>query len=265
MEVAGLDEIPEAGDTFHVVANLDRARAVADQRRDDARTQELAPAPTMSLEALLSQIEAGEVNELALIVKADVQGSVEALLGTLEKLGSEETRVKILHAAAGGISTGDVTLAEASGAMIIGFNVVPDSAARQLAESKDVTVRLYRVIYEIIEDVRAALEKGLTPEIREETLGRAEVRQVFKISRLGTIAGCFVIDGIVQRNAKVRISRDQIVIEDERSLDSLRRFKDDAREVRAGMECGLKVAGYDDIKEGDVLEFYQQVEVARTL
>jgi len=247
------------------VDDLERARSVAQQRREVDRSQELAAVPTHSLEALLGQIEAGEANELPLIIKADVQGSVEALTESLKKLGTEETKAQIIHAAAGGISTGDVTLAEASGAIIIGFNVVADATARQLAETSGVDIRLYRVIYEVIEDVRKALEEGLAPEIRQETLGRAEVRQVFKVSRVGTIAGCYVADGLVQRNARVRIIRDQIVVEDERTLESLRRFKDDAREVRAGLECGVKVAGYDDIKEGDILEFYQQVEVARTL
>ncbi len=265
VEVAGLSELPEAGDKFFVVSSLDQARAVTEQRRQAMRAKELATGPKMGLESMLSQIGAGKVNELALIVKADVQGSVEALTASLNKLGTDEAKLKILHAAAGGISTGDVTLAEASNALIIGFNVLADPNARQLAESKGITIRHYRVIYNILEDVRDALEKGLAPEIREEILGQAEVRQVFKVSRLGTIAGCFVIDGVVQRNAKVRISRNQIVIEDERTLDSLKRFKDDAREVRTGFECGLKIAGFDDIKEGDVLEFYRQIEVARTL
>ncbi|HUT58940.1 MAG TPA: EF-Tu/IF-2/RF-3 family GTPase, partial [Phycisphaerae bacterium] len=201
----------------------------------------------------------------AIILKADVQGSVEALNGSIEKLATDEVRVKILHSAVGGITTGDVMLAEVSDAIIIGFNVVADPVARQLAESKGVDVRLYRVIYEVIDDLRTALEKGLAPEIRTETLGRAEIRQVFRVSRIGSVAGCMVTEGSVTRNASVRIIRDSVVIEDERSLESLRRFKDDVRDVRAGMECGLKVAGYNDIKEGDVLEFYQTVEVARTL
>jgi len=184
---------------------------------------------------------------------------------SLNKLSTDEIKVKILHAAVGGITTGDVTLAEASDAIIIGFNVVPDAAARQLSESKGIDIRLYRVIYEIIDDIRAALERGLAPEIRMETLGRAEVRQTFKVSRLGTIAGCYVVDGLVNRNAKLRIIRNGIFVEDERNLESLKRFKDDVREVRTGMECGLKIAGYDDVKEGDTLEFYQRVEVARKL
>jgi len=265
VEVAGLDEIPEAGDRFYVVDNLDQARDVAEQKRQASRAQELASTPTHSLEALLGRIEAGEVNELPIIIKADVQGSIEALRGSLNDLSTDEAKVNILHAGVGAISTGDVALAEASGAIILGFNVAADAASRQLAEEKGVDIRLYRVIYDVIEDIRSALSEGLAPEIREETLGRAEVRQVFRISRLGTIAGCYVTDGAVQRNARVRIIRDQVVVADDRTLESLKRFKDDAREVRAGLECGLKVAGYDDIKEGDVLEFYQQVEVARTL
>jgi translation initiation factor IF-2 len=266
VEVSGLNEIPSAGDRFYQVEDLDRARDVAEQRQEAVRQRGLAGGPkARSLEALLSQIEAGESHELPLIIKADVQGSIEAITGSLDKLNTEETRVNVLHAGVGGISTGDVTLAEASDAIILGFNAVADASARQLAETKGVNIRLYRVIYDLIEDMKTALEKGLAPEIREETLGRAEIRQTFKVSRLGTIAGCYVTDGVVQRNAKLRIIRDSVVVEDERTLDSLKRFKDDAREVRAGLECGLKVAGYDDIKEGDILEFYKQVEVARTL
>jgi translation initiation factor IF-2 len=265
VEVSGLDDVPESGDQFYVVENLDKARQAAESRRQQQRAASLTFAPPKTLEGLLSQIETGEANELHIILKADVQGSIEALAGALSKLGTSEVRVKILHAAVGGITTGDVTLAEASDAIIIGFNAVPDPAARQAAEQTGVDIRLYRVIYEVIDDIREALEKGLAPEIRMETLGRAEVRQVFKISRVGTVAGCMVLDGTVTRNARARIVRDNIVIEDERSLESLRRYKDDVREARAGMECGVKIAGYDDLKEGDVLEFYQRVEVARKL
>jgi len=265
VEVAGLDEAPEAGDRFYVVADIDKARSVAEDRRQRARAEQLGGGRKATLESLLSQIESGETNEVPVILKADVQGSVEALSSSLEKLSTDEVRVNILHAAVGGISTGDVTLAEASGAMVIGFNAVPDGSARQLADHTGVQIRMYRVIYDVVDDVRKIMEEGLAPEIREETLGRAEIRQVFKVSRVGTIAGCYVTDGLAQRNAKVRITRNNIVVEDERSLESLKRFKDDAREVRAGLECGVKIAGYDDVKEGDVLEFYQKVEVARTL
>jgi translation initiation factor IF-2 len=265
VEVSGLDEIPEAGDRFHVVDDIEEARAVAADRQERSRRESLTVGEQVTLENLLGRIEAGEVEEVKLIIKADVQGSVEALVGALNKLSTDEVRVNILHSAVGGISTGDVALAEASGAIVIGFNVVPDAAARQAAQDAGVDVRQYRVIYDVTEDIRRALEEGLAPEIREEILGHAEVRQVFRISRVGTVAGCYVTDGLVSRNARVRITRDNVVVEDERELESLRRFKDDVREVRAGMECGVKVAGYDDIKEGDVLEFYQQVEVARTL
>ena len=264
-EVAGLDGIPEAGDKFFILEDLDQARSIAEDRRQAARAKGLQPIRRATLANLLDQIAAGEMNELPLIIKADAQGSVEAIISSLQKLGNEEVRVKILHAAVGGVSGGDVTLAEASEALIVGFNVVPDTAARQLAEQKAVDVRLYRVIYDLIEDIRRALSEGLAPEIREETLGHAEIRQVFKVSRIGTVAGCYVTDGTVGRNASVRIIRDSVVIEDERTLESLKRFQDDVRDVRAGMECGVKVAGYDDIKEGDTLEFYQRVEVARML
>jgi translation initiation factor IF-2 len=265
VEVSGLDQLPQAGDRFYVVEDLDEARVVADDRRQMVRARSLSAGRSVTLENLLSKIQAGESNELAIILKADVQGSLEALTGSLGKLGTEEVRLKILHAAVGGITTGDVMLAEASGAIILGFNVVPDSAARILAETEGVDIRLYRIIYDMLDDVRKALAEGLAPEIRQEVLGRAEIRQIFKISRVGTIAGCLVSDGLVNRNAKVRIIRNNVVLEDGRGLDSLKRFKDDVREVRTGMECGLKITGYDDVKEGDVLEFYQQVEVARKL
>jgi translation initiation factor IF-2 len=265
--VTGLDEVPEAGDRFFIVSDIDEARTVAEQRRRDERAKTLAAssnAPS-NLEELFGKIEAGEATEIPLILKADVQGSIEAIVGSLTKLNTDEVRVNILHAGVGGISTGDVTLADASGAMIIGFNVIADPQARKLAETEKVEIRRYRVIYEIIEDIRRALEEGLTPEISEESLGRAEVRQTFKVSRLGTIAGCYVTEGVVQRNAKVRIIRNSVVIEDERLLDSLKRIKDDVREVKAGLECGLKITGYNDIKEDDVLEFYKKVETARKL
>jgi translation initiation factor IF-2 len=265
VEVAGMDGVAEAGDKFYVVADLDQARTAADDRRQRTRTRQLAAGPKATLESLLSKIEQGQTSEVPLIIKADVQGSIEALTGSLEKLSTAEAKVNILHAGVGGITTGDVALAEASGALIIGFNVVPDSSARQLAEEKGVDIRIYRVIYDIIDDVHKALEEGLTPEIREETLGRAEIRQVFKVSRVGTIAGCHVLDGMVNRNARVRVIRNNIVVIDERTLESLKRFKDDVREVRSGMECGLKIAGFDDVKEGDMLEFYKTVEVARSL
>ncbi|MFA6132993.1 MAG: translation initiation factor IF-2 [Phycisphaerae bacterium] len=265
VEVSGLDEVPAAGDRFYVVESIDDARVVAEDHRANARTASLGSSRHITLENLLSEIQAGNRNELALIVKADVQGTLEALVGSLKKLGTDEVGLNVMHSAVGGISTGDVALAEASGAIIVGFNVVPDSIARQQAEAKGVDIRLYRIIYDLLEDVRTALSEGLAPEIRMNILGHALVRQVFKVSKVGTVAGAFVTDGSINRNAKLRITRNNIVVEDERTLESLKRFKDDVRDVRSGLECGIKVAGYDDIKEGDVLEFYQQVEVARRL
>ncbi len=265
VEISGLDEVPQAGDRFYVLADIERARQVTQERREEARQTTLSAGTQVTLENLFSKIEDGQIHDVNLILKADVQGSLEALIGTLEKLNTDEVRLNILHRGVGGISTGDVTLAEASNAIIIGFNVVAASAARSEAESKGIDIRTYRVIYDIVEDMRKVLEEGLAPEIREEHLGRAEVRQVFKVSRVGTIAGCYVTDGRATRNALVRIIRNEVVLEDERKLDSLKRFKDDAREVRSGMECGLKVAGYDDIKEGDQLEFYERVEIERKL
>jgi translation initiation factor IF-2 len=265
VEVSGLDELPQAGDRFYAVQSIEEAQQVTDARRQAARQASLTFSQPKTLQGLLDQIQAGKTTELPIILKADVQGSAEALASSIGKLGTDEIRVKILHAAVGGITAGDVMLAEASSAIIIGFNVVADAAARQLAEENTVDIRTYRIIYEVIDDIRAALERGLAPEIRMETLGRADVRQVFKVSRVGTIAGCMVTDGVVSRSARVRIVRNNVVLEDDRTLESLKRFKDDVREVRAGMECGLKVAGYDDLKEGDSLEFYQRIEVARKL
>ncbi|MCE5279624.1 MAG: translation initiation factor IF-2 [Planctomycetaceae bacterium] len=265
IEVAGLDEIPQAGDRFYVVENIESARNVASEYKEASRSRTLTNASPLTLDNLFSRIEDGAVTEVPMILKADVQGSIEALTGTLGKLSTGEVRVNILHAAVGGISTGDVTLAQASGAIIVGFNVVADSAARALAEEKKIGIRLYRIIYEVVDDIRKLMSEGLKPEIRQETLGRAEVRQVFKISRIGTVAGCIVSEGRVARNAKVRIIRNNVVVSDERTVESLKRHKDDVREARSGTECGIKLLGYDDVKEGDSLEFYQQTEVARSL
>ncbi len=222
VEVAGLDEVPQAGDRFCVVADLEQARVVADGTPEPTRGPSRWPPGARSRwRPCSSRSRPGKSNELAVIVKADVQGSLEALKGSLAKLGTEEVRLNLLHTGVGGISTGDVMLAEASGAIILGFNVVPDAAARQLAEAHGVDIRLYRVIYDLLEDVRKALAEGLAPEIREEVVGHAQVRAIFKISRVGTVAGCYVTDGLVNRNASVRITRNNIVIEDGRSLESL--------------------------------------------
>ncbi len=206
-----------------------------------------------------------DTKEILVVLKADVQGSVDAIKGEVERITSTEVKVRVLHAAVGGVTESDVILAEASKAIIVGFNVIPSGKARRLAEDKGVEIRAYRVIYDIVDDLKAAAEGLLAPEVREEVLGHAEVRQVFKITKVGAIAGCYVTNGTVQRDALVRVTRGGVVIEHDRRLAQLKRFKDDAKDVRAGMECGMKIDGYDDIKEGDIIECYKKVEVKRTL
>ena len=262
VEIFGLDEVPDAGDRFYVVGDLARAKEVAEERRLKQRAENLAAAPKTTLENLFEHIEAGASAEVRLIVKADVQGSIEALLVSLRKLELDEVKITILHYGVGGVTEGDVLLAEASDAIILGFRVTADNRARVLAEQKGVEIRTYRVIYQLIEEIEQAVRGMLTPETAEEITGRVEIREVFKISRLGTIAGCYVTDGLINRNATTRLIRDNVVVVDERKLESLRRFKDDVREVRSGMECGLRIADFDDIKVGDVIEAYQMVEVA---
>ncbi len=262
VEITGVDEVPDAGDRFYAVDDLSTARLVADERREMARAKTLVAAPQASLEGMLGQIEAGEMSVVRLIVKADVQGSLEALLGSLARLGTDEVKVEVLHSGVGGITEGDVLLAEASQAVVLGFRVVADHRARAITQAHGVDIRTYRVIYEVLEDIKRAVAGMTAPEMVEEITGRAEVRQVFRISRLGSVAGCYVTDGVIPRNAKVRLIRDNVVIEDGRQLDSLKRFKDDVRDVRAGLECGLKIAGFDDVKVADVIEAYQTVEVA---
>ena len=262
--ISGFDEVPDAGDKFYIVDSLDKAREAAEQRRHRERETELAK-PKITLDSLLSQMKDSEVKEILVVLKADVQGSVDVLKAEIEKVKTDEVKARVLHAAVGGISESDVLLADASKAVIIGFNVIASNKARQLAEAKGVEVRTYQVIYEITDDIRKAAEGLLAPEMKTQILGHAEVRQVFKVSKVGTIAGCYVTDGVVQRDALIRVTRNGVVIENNRVLDQLKRFKDDAKEVKSGLECGMKIVGYDDIKEGDVLECYKTVEVKRTL
>jgi translation initiation factor IF-2 len=202
---------------------------------------------------------------LNIIIRADVQGSVDVLKKYLSQLSTEEVKIKILHAAPGGITEGDVVLAEASNAIIIGFNVVSEEHVAKIAETKGVDIKLYNIIYRITEDLQKSMAGLLEPEEQEKSLGRATVRNVFKISKVGTIAGCYVNDGLVSKKVKIRLIRDNIVVRDGLSLESLKHFKDDAREVKAGMECGIKIARFDDVKIDDVLDFYEIVKVARTL
>jgi translation initiation factor IF-2 len=265
VEVSGLDVLPSAGDKFYVVEDITEAKHIAEEIRAEQRLGLLAAKQQLTLDTFFQRIAAGEASELPLIVKADVQGSLEVLTDSLNKLSTDEVHLKIIHAAVGGVSTSDVLLAEATGAVIVGFHVVPDAAAREQSEKLGVEMRMYQIIYEMIDSVRLAMQGLLEPERKEEVLGHAEVRNVFKVSRVGTIAGCYITDGVVQRNNRVRITRGGVVIENDRLLESLKRFKDDVRDVRAGMECGMKIAGYDDVKLGDVLEAYAVKEVARKL
>ena len=213
---------------------------------------------------LLAMTREGEITELNIVVKADVQGSLEALIDALEKLPQEEVRVRVIHRGAGAITENDITLAAASSAVVIGFNVRPTASAVELAEKEKVDVRLYRVIYEAIDDIRAALSGMLSPEEQVRELGAAEVRALFKVPRIGTIAGCYVVRGNITRGAKARLVRDGVIVH-ESTVSSLRRFKDDVREVAEGFECGIGVEGYNDVKEGDLIETFQVEEIARTL
>ena len=266
LEISGIDAIPDAGDKFYVTESLQKAEQVASQFREHERQQQLASKTKVTLDNFSEQIKLGTVKELRVVLKADVQGSVDVLRESLEKVGnSEEVAVRVLHAAVGGITESDVLLADASDAIIIGFHVIATPAVREIAEARDVDIRLYRIIYDVTDDVKKALEGMLEPERKEEELGTAEVRQVFKVSKVGNVAGCLVTDGVIQRGAKMRVVRDGTVVTDNRAIDTLRRVKDDVREVRAGTECGIRIDGFDDLKAGDTLVCYNVIEVKRTL
>jgi len=264
VRISGIDTIPNAGDKFFIVDTLKQAQEAAEQRRDRERETSLAQ-PKVTLDSLLTQMKDQTVKEIRVVVKADVQGSVDVLKNEIERVGTSEVKVRVLHAAVGGIAESDVLLADASRAIIVGFNVITVGKARQLAEIKGIEIRSYDVIYELTDDIRTAASGLLAPEIRINILGHAEVRQVFKISKVGTVAGCLVTDGTIERDALIRVTRNGIVVETDRRLEQLKRIKDDAKEVRAGLECGMKIVGYDDIKEGDVLECYKKIEIKRTL
>lgn len=264
VEVLGFSEVPHAGNIFVVTEDEKLARSIASRRQTRKREEELKSTTRVSLEDLFKHIQEGQIKELGIIVKADVQGSVEALRQALERLNTGEVKVDIIHGGVGAISETDVMFASASNAIIIGFNVRPDINARKAAENEKVDVRLYRVIYDAIEDVKAAMGGLLDPEYREVTLGRAEIRKVFKASRIGTIAGCYVVEGKIERDAGVRVVRDGIVIF-EGKLDSLKRFKDDVKEVVQGYECGLAMEKFNEIQEGDIIEAYNIETVKRQL
>jgi translation initiation factor IF-2 len=264
VEVLGFSEVPQAGDIFVVVEDEKLARHIASRRQTKKREDELKTTTRISLEDLFQHIKEGQIKELGIIVKADVQGSVEALRQSLERLNTGEVKVNIIHGGVGAITETDIMLASASNAIIIGFNVRPDVNARKAAETEKVDVRLYRVIYDAIEDVKAAMSGLLDPEYREVTLGRAEIRKIFRASRIGTIAGCYVMEGKIERDAGVRVVRDGIVIH-EGKLDSLKRFKDDVKEVVQGYECGLALEKYNEIQEGDVIEVFNTEAIKREL
>ena len=262
VEILGLSDVPAAGDAFNAVRDDKTAREIAANRKEKMREEVLAKNASMTLDKLFSQIQEGEAKELNLIVKADVQGSVGAIVTSLEKLETPEVKINVVHSGVGTINESDVMLAETSNAIIIGFNVRPTTAVTNQAAASDVEIRLYRVIYDIIDDIQDAMKGMLDPEFKEEVLGKAVVRDTFKVPNIGIVAGCYVNEGIVKRNAQIRLVRDGIVIH-EGVISSLRRFKDDVREVAAGYECGLGIEKYNDIKPDDVIECFTMVEIKR--
>lgn len=262
VEVLGLSEVPEAGDRFNQVKDEKTARNMAESRKDKLKAETLLANHRVSLEDLYNQIKEGKVKELAIIVKADVQGSVEAIKQSLEKLSTDDVKVRVIHSGVGAITETDITLATASNAIVIGFNVRPDNNAASQADKDGVDIKTYRIIYDAIEDVKSAMIGMLEPEYKEVILGTAEVRETYKISNIGTIAGCYVLKGKLQRNAETRVIREGIVIF-ESSLSSLKRFKDDAKEVNAGYECGLTIEKFNDIKEGDIIECFMMEAIKR--
>jgi translation initiation factor IF-2 len=264
VEILGLQGVPQAGDSFIAVADESKARQVAEHRHTKQRETELVKSSKVSLEELYDQIKTGDVKELRVVVKADVQGSVEALTDALTRMSTAEVKLRVLHGSVGGITESDILLAAASNAIVIGFNVRPESKGQALAAQEGVDVRLYTVIYEAVADVRAAMEGMLEPTFREQTQGRVDIRQIFNIQGVGTIAGCYVTEGKIQRGNLVRILRDHVVVH-EGKLASLKRFKDDVREVSAGYECGLSIEGFQDIKQGDVVEAYERTAVVRRI
>ena len=262
VEIMGLTDVPEAGDTFYEVKDEKTAKHLIERRKRQAREKSINATTKVTLDNLFSKMEEGELKVLNLIVKADVQGSVEAVKQSLEKLANEEVKVKVIHSAVGAVNQSDVTLAKVSNAIIIAFNVRPDHTAKEMAEREEVEIKQYSIIYQAIEDVEAAMKGMLDPKFEEKVIGNVEVRQTFRISNVGTIAGAFVISGKVERNAGVRVIRDNVVIHDGK-IATLKRFKDDVKEVTKGFECGIQIEDYNDIKEGDIIEVYIMEEIKR--
>jgi len=262
VEITGLNEVPQAGDRFMAFADEKKARQIGESRAQEALLAQRGEKSKLSLEDLFQQIQEGDVKEINLIVKADVQGSVEAMAASLRKIDVEGVKVKIIHTGVGAITESDIILASASNAIVIGFNVRPDVNAKRTAELENVDVRLHRIIYKVIEEIESAMQGMLDPEFEEKVIGQAEVRQTFKVTKVGTIAGCYVIDGKITRDSGVRIIRDGVVVF-EGQLDTLKRFKDDVKEVAQNYECGITIERYNDLKEGDIIEAYIMEEVKR--
>ena len=265
VQISGLNGVPEASDQMLAVDSLQKAREVAELRERRARSASLLERSHVTLENLFGKIAEGEAGEVRVILKVDVMGSLEALREKLDNLSTDEVKIKFIHTGVGGVNESDVLLADASDAIIIGYRVVADTRARRLVEEKQVDVRFYQVIYQPVDDMKQALSGLLKPETRETVTGHAEVKQVFKISKLGNVAGCQVVDGTIENTSRIRVSRDGIVAYDDGKIETLRRVKDDIRQAQAGSECGIRLTKYDDIKEGDVLEAYRVEEIARTL
>jgi len=264
VEVQGLTGTPVAGDDFVVVESEARAREIASFRLQKKRETDMAAQGRGSLEQMLSRIKEGEAKELSVIVKSDVHGSLEAISSSLGKLGNEEVKVRVIHAAVGGINESDVTLARASGAVLIGFNVRANPQAREMARRDSIDIRYYSIIYDVVDDMKTMLTGLLSPQHKERLLGYAQIREVFEVSKAGKVAGCMVTEGMVRRGAKVRLLRDNVVIHDG-TLKTLRRFKDEVREVKDGYECGMAFESYQDIQVGDQIECYELEEVTRAL
>jgi translation initiation factor IF-2 len=265
VEVTGFNELPDAGDLLQVVEDESRARGIAEFRAQEVRRRDLTPTHgRLSLEQLFNRIQEGEVKELPVVLKADVQGSVEVLRDALAKLSTDKVKVQVIHAGVGAVSTNDVLLASASKAVVVGFSVRPERSATELAEKEEVDIRLHTVIYELIDELRKAMTGLLDPTFREVASGRAEVRDTFKVPKVGTVAGCHVVEGVIPRSAAVRLLRDNRVIYEGR-IASLRRFKDDVSEVRSGFDCGIGLDRFQDVKPGDQIEAYVREEVAPVL
>jgi translation initiation factor IF-2 len=262
VEVTGLSDVPQAGDRFAVLPDEKTARQVGESRAQQAVLAQRGEKSRVTLETLFEQMKQGELKDLNLIVKADVQGSAEALSASLQKIEVEGVKVKIIHSAVGAITESDISLAAASNAIVIGFNVRPDVNAKRAAEAESVDVRLHRIIYKVMEEIETAMKGMLDPEFAEKVIGQAEVRQTFKVSKVGTIAGSYVTDGKITRNSGIRLIRDGVVIF-EGAIDDLKRFKDDAKEVSQGYECGITIKNFNDVKEGDIIEAYIMEEVER--